>query len=914
MNKKFLSAILFGALMVTSTGTFVSCKDYDDDIDQINNTLNDLKSQIAALQTAVDNGDYVTGITKTADGKGMTFTFSKGSPVTVTLDVKDGEAGAPGTPGKDAQQVTVDEKTGELKIDGEGTGIFPTKDAAKAPVKADGGYWYTLNEKGEYVNTNIPVSGITVSGSEADGYTLTVYDAKGTPQVIELPTASSLISEIEFVGYRSYTGTNVSKENGFVPMHQGAVTYKAFRVASSEPMKNWKGNKAKLKAGDVTVAYNTNGLVARITPNNIDASTLKFSLVNSKNAAAPLTVSLSEFTNGDAALTRAASKNGMYNVNFACEVIGNVPAADIDNSAWEKKFGTSTKPILFGLTSSTLPSKFDVAMESQTDAMSINKVKIDDTTNGTDITATDPTATPAGNPHKIESNKTYTLSLEEAAFVYDSYLEFQEDQALYWKIEYNQADAPMSFTVKRMPDSQTPATINITVHYAQMDGIVGRKVVSVTPQTNLNGIQLSDMKKLDIVAADANDLSKNSITVPLSKMVEALGNDGYITWKADADLTKTSTLANGNIYIIGDNNAPIADTYVVTFLKSDGKITTNAAEAASVRFTFKNNAAITLDQNYVATINFASNKVDKYYGNIVNTVYFPLSFSIPAFTDLLQKDENVFMDEKQEVASAYMLEKYDETASGEWTSTYKFKGAFKNLAANVAKGFTFTFALDNDANNKPADNKTSADLALIAAGSYNSTATTSVAVTAANANDVAITLRNDYKAKSYGKALTVKVTAPKYVGVYTYDATSFKIKVLSPIKEGKFMAEGGAVKIAATGTTDITKNNVWGETSGAQRYELFYGASKKQDGTFDNAWSRKDIKGVKFSSDGIKFTVENEDGVPTKAQLNADGTTKVESTITLRAVGNKGDRSKLKVAVTDNWNYTIEKEVDVVVE
>ena len=35
MNKKFLSAVLFGALMVSSTGTFVSCKDYDDDIDRI---------------------------------------------------------------------------------------------------------------------------------------------------------------------------------------------------------------------------------------------------------------------------------------------------------------------------------------------------------------------------------------------------------------------------------------------------------------------------------------------------------------------------------------------------------------------------------------------------------------------------------------------------------------------------------------------------------------------------------------------------------------------------------------------------------------------------------------------------------------------------------------------------------------
>ena len=83
MNKKFLSAVLFGALMVTSTGTFVSCKDYDDDIDRIDNTLNDLKSQIAALQTEVANGDYVTNVTKTADGKGMTFTFSKGKSVTV---------------------------------------------------------------------------------------------------------------------------------------------------------------------------------------------------------------------------------------------------------------------------------------------------------------------------------------------------------------------------------------------------------------------------------------------------------------------------------------------------------------------------------------------------------------------------------------------------------------------------------------------------------------------------------------------------------------------------------------------------------------------------------------------------------------------------------------------------------------
>ena len=51
MNKKFLSAILFGALMVTSTGTFVSCKDFGDDIDNVQEQVNAAKSDITALQS-----------------------------------------------------------------------------------------------------------------------------------------------------------------------------------------------------------------------------------------------------------------------------------------------------------------------------------------------------------------------------------------------------------------------------------------------------------------------------------------------------------------------------------------------------------------------------------------------------------------------------------------------------------------------------------------------------------------------------------------------------------------------------------------------------------------------------------------------------------------------------------------------
>ena len=72
MNKKFLSAILFGALMVTSTGTFVSCKDYDEDIEdlqaQINAQKADLTTQLSTLQSALTTAQAEVAAAK-ADAK-----------------------------------------------------------------------------------------------------------------------------------------------------------------------------------------------------------------------------------------------------------------------------------------------------------------------------------------------------------------------------------------------------------------------------------------------------------------------------------------------------------------------------------------------------------------------------------------------------------------------------------------------------------------------------------------------------------------------------------------------------------------------------------------------------------------------------------------------------------------------------
>ena len=427
---------------------------------------------------------------------------------------------------------------------------------------------------------------------------------------------------------------------------------------------------------------------------------------------------------------------------------------------------------------------------------------------------------------------------------------------------------------------------------------------------------LCDPIKHNITAYNANDKSKNAITVSLDKVFSTLGNDGTITWKADVDLT--NTINNGISILNTTNYTPIADSYDVEFLDKDNKVTTKASEAVKVRFTFENNAAIDLSKDYIATINFMSNKTDKYFGGVVNTATFSANFSIPAFTDLLQKDMNVF-DAEGKVASAYMLDAYAYEASGFATSTYKFQSAFTNLGANVEKGFTFELELDDDNNNIIVDNLTSARVANLASNNYDGTGSKTISVTSKDiANGAAVTLDNT---KAYGKELIIKLTSAKYVGVYSYDDISFKIKLLSPIKEGKFEAKGGAVEVAATDVTTVTAEQVWGLTAKSIKYDLFKTAVKQSDGTFKgDDWARQDVASVTFSTDGTKVTIQEPAGATTKGEPtdaivdSKTGTITTPSSIALRASGNVGDRDKLTIKVKDIWGYELTNQVDVVVK
>ena len=62
MNKKFLSAVLFGALLASTTGTFTSCKDYDDDINGLSERVDAIEKTLAELNTKFGSLAYVKSV------------------------------------------------------------------------------------------------------------------------------------------------------------------------------------------------------------------------------------------------------------------------------------------------------------------------------------------------------------------------------------------------------------------------------------------------------------------------------------------------------------------------------------------------------------------------------------------------------------------------------------------------------------------------------------------------------------------------------------------------------------------------------------------------------------------------------------------------------------------------------------
>ncbi|WP_455660265.1 hypothetical protein [Phocaeicola faecalis] len=303
MNKKFLSAILFGALMVSSTGTFVSCKDYDDDIENLQGQITANADAIKALQDLVGSGKYVTSVAKTADGHGITFTFNQGDPVTITLDDEKGG---------DVVKVV----DGILYINDEPQELKVATSETKPSIIMQDGVWAVLQEDGTYKSTGVPVSGVSVAGSEADGFTLTIFDKDGKSQEVKVPSASSLVTSIAIAVPNLNAGTTL--------LHRGNVVF-------SKGKELINTSETKYAKDAILSALNIDGtrgaeINVVVTPSNIDPADLKFNLVNSEGA----TIFEEAVVSTPKGALQRAAMDGVYTLHFALKE--GVTVADINDN------------------------------------------------------------------------------------------------------------------------------------------------------------------------------------------------------------------------------------------------------------------------------------------------------------------------------------------------------------------------------------------------------------------------------------------------------------------------------------------------------------------------------------------------------------------------------------------------------
>ena len=307
MNKKFLSVILFSALMVGTAGTFTSCKDYDDDIDQINKELTDIKSQIEALENKINEGKWITSVTPSTDG--LTITLSDGQTYNITngKNGQDGAAGAAGTEwtiSEDGYWVCNGEKT-DVKAVGKDGEKGENGEDGQQEVKFENGKWLLWNgtEFVEFKGAAATTENVPYYYTDPDDQNyaiLVVFDENGqNKKEIRLPLNEGL-AQISIVS------------------NKGLKVYYSI-ATSNKALQAWEGPKGAPAKGSYMITYSDDSLMVQVTPNNFDLAKTELQLVNSKNEVAPVTLGAPVAYNG--LYTRAVSANGLFQIPFSIEKI-----------------------------------------------------------------------------------------------------------------------------------------------------------------------------------------------------------------------------------------------------------------------------------------------------------------------------------------------------------------------------------------------------------------------------------------------------------------------------------------------------------------------------------------------------------------------------------------------------------------
>ena len=833
MNKKFLSAILFGTLMVTSAGTFVSCKDYDDDIDNLQGQIDANKAGIEELKKLIGEGDYVTNVTK--DGDNIVVSFKNAGDKTIEL--------------KDEVGSICKVENGELYIDGKATGIKISADAPvtefKPAVKVEDGKWAVLQADGTYKTTGIPATGVTVSGSQTEGFILTFVNAEGEETVIELPTAASRI-------------TSLSVANG------AETTVKLNKYTfgiTAENKKAWEKATGKtVTSAKFIVADNAENKVSvRVNPVDVDATAIEFVAINGKNEVLPNVTFVANEDKNYATEVRAAYGNGLYHMTVKQFTLADDKASDALDKAMANDKG------YYALTANKVyRAEYNMKFQIEAATATIGEILVDDKEVENEAVT-------------VDAGKAHSVTVENEEDLYDLYLSASQEDIKLFGLEFDNEKG--TFTITKTPDVVTAANFDLTVHTLDNSGEVAEETITVT----LSDVIVTDAdyatRTLAIVANNTEDVSKdkNFFTADMATMTKALGNE-LDAWKRK--------VANASVAFYSDAKCEKAvegdKGVVLTFVDAEGKeLTENAIKSAvDMKFAVTNataSKAFKVNTVYYAKVTFTTTGDSE-----LNSVVVPFKFTVPTLASMFATEAAVF---KGDVAYAYM--NVADQTSGE--AAYSLKRAFAKYPE---------VSLDMDDETAIVGDYTSADLADVAE-TFDENAKITLKA------DVDADEKTNIPA-GYAKELIVIASDKDYEG-WAYGEGEgeyvFKVKVMSPIFEGTVTSIESAVEIPATSVDGYKLGNkdIQGTTYNKVAYKVLQDAVNEKG---EGYWKRPEIASVEAAVASDRVIKIGNEGKAVDAAMATDGKTVVEGYIQVlpQNIATTTEET-INVSVTDTWGF-----------
>ena len=778
--------------MVSSTGTFVSCKDYDDDIENLQGQITANADAIKALQDLVGSGKYVTSVAKTADGHGITFTFNQGDPVTITLDDEKGG---------DVVKVV----DGILYINDEPQELKVATSETKPSIIMQDGVWAVLQEDGTYKSTGVPVSGVSVAGSEADGFTLTIFDKDGKSQEVKVPSASSLVTSIAIAVPNLNAGTTL--------LHWGNVVF-------SKGKELINTSETKYAKDAILSALNIDGtrgaeINVVVTPSNIDPADLKFNLVNSEGA----TIFEEAVVSTPKGALQRAAMDGVYTLHFALKE--GVTVADINdnkiigqNDALAVVCGKATTAFEY---KSGLAAGLTVGETNSANcyAASTNTfVKLGETYS---LFGKGYAADPSANP-----NAAAQAFLTKLVGVSDIALSLDENLKSLYGITIDGTN----FTISN--EAAYGKEITFTVKYTNSASTKKSEILSTTLKVTVQNAAVTAGVTLKASHVLSTDVAKNTVYLPLADLaasVTAAGdkivwnNATAFTYKTVANNTPATgfALTSSKKYGAAPANLKIAkDTELngFTLVKSDKKTAAaKLSEAAYLAITVDPEQANVTADVYSALIQFVvtANDVDNQSKTLTLPATVELTLTNPA--SAVSRIPMYFDGDKLAAYGAVP------TATN---LEYDVKTAYNN--ADKAVDFTVTAKADKDA-------------------------------WTVSGSTVQIPLD-----KLYTETQKFEVSYKNFKNA-TYNATTETIYITgqSPIKDGTITVSKTTLDLA-TGSDSFLSADVAGKDAFNKAYKLlnsFTAEVLNADGSVKTAAAAKDVQDERIADIELVATGEN---------------------------------------------------------